>query len=130
VRFSPRGESIAIEDHVPTGDDGRVVILDRNGNIKVASSFFITVQGLAWSPDEKEVWFTASKEGSSRALYAMNLSGKERLVLRVPGVLTLQDLTRSGRALLTIESDNLISEFLAYTMAIKMNETSHGLTGA
>ena len=36
----------------------------------------------------------------------MNLSGKERLVLRVPGVLTLQDLTRSGRALLTIESDN------------------------
>ncbi len=94
VRFSPRGDLIAIEDHVPTGDDGRVVILDRNGNIKVASSFFITVQGLAWSPDEKEVWFTASKEGSSRALYAMNLSGKERLVLRVPGVLTLQDLTR------------------------------------
>ena len=27
-------------------------------------------------------------------------------MLRVPGVLTLQDLTRSGRALLTIESDN------------------------
>ena len=106
VRFSPRGDLIAIADHVPTGDDGRVVILDRNGNIKVSSSFFITVQGLAWSPDEKEVWFTASKEGSSRALYAMNLSGKERLVLRVPGVLTLQDLTRSGRALLTIESDN------------------------
>src|SRR6202451_1006704 len=106
VRFSPRGDLIAIEDHVPTGDDGRVVILDRNGNIKVVSSFFITVQGLAWSPDQKEVWFTASKEGSSRALYAMNLSGKERLVLRVPGVLTLQDLTRTGRALLTIESDN------------------------
>ena len=39
VRFSPRGDLIAIEDHVPTGDDGRVVILDRNGNIKVASSF-------------------------------------------------------------------------------------------
>jgi len=106
VRFSPRGDLIAMEDHVPNGDDGRVVILDRNGNIKVASSFFITVQGLAWSPDGKEVWFTASKEGASRALYAMNLSGKERLVLRVPGVLTLQDLTRSGRALLTVESDH------------------------
>ena len=106
VRFSPRGDLIAIEDHVPTGDDGRVVVLDRNGKTKVASSFFITVQGLAWSADEKEVWFTASKEGSSRALYAMNLSGKERLVLRVPGVLTLQDVTRNGRALLTIESDN------------------------
>jgi len=106
VRFSPRGDLIAVEDHVPNGDDGRVIILDRNGNIKVASSFFITVQGLAWSPDGKEVWFTASKEGASRALYAINLSGKERLVLRVPGVLTLQDLTRNGRALLTVESDH------------------------
>lgn len=106
VRFSPHGDLIAIADHVPTGDDGRIVVLDRNGNIKVASSFFITVQGLAWTPDQKEVWFTASKEGSSRALYAMNLSGKERLVLRVPGVLTVQDITRNGRALLTIESDH------------------------
>jgi eukaryotic-like serine/threonine-protein kinase len=106
VRFSPRGNLIAIADHVPNGDDGRVVVIDRNGNIKVASSFFITVQGVAWSPDEKEVWFTASKEGSSRALYAMNLSGKERLVLRVPGVLTVQDITKNGRALLTVESDH------------------------
>ena len=106
ARFSPRGDLIAIEDHIPTGDDGRVVVLDRNGNIKVASSFFITVQGLAWSPDEKEVWFTASKEGSSRALYAMNLAGKERLLMRVPGVLTVQDVTRNGRALLTVESDH------------------------
>jgi serine/threonine protein kinase len=106
VRFSPRGGLIAIADHVPHGDDGRVVILDRDGNIKLASSFFITVQGLAWSPDQKEVWFTASKEGSSRALYAMNLSGKERLVLRVPGVLTVQDIARNGRALLTVESDH------------------------
>ena len=106
VRFSPHGDLIAIADHVPNGDDGRVVILDRNGVVKVASSFFITVQGLAWSPDQQEVWFTASKEGSSRALYAMTLSGKERLVLRVPGVLTVQDITRNGRALLTVESDH------------------------
>jgi len=106
VRFSPRGDLMAIADHVPNGDDGRVVVLDRSGNIKVASSFFITVQGLAWSPDEREVWFTASKEGSSRALYAMNLAGKERLLMRVPGALTVQDVTRNGRALLTIESDH------------------------
>ena len=106
VRFSPRGDLIAIEDHVPTGDDGRVVILDR-GNIKVASSFFITVQGLAWSlGSERGLVLPLQKKRSSRALYAMNLSGKERLVMRVPGVLTLQDLTRSGRALLTVESDH------------------------
>jgi Tol biopolymer transport system component len=104
VRFSPRGDLIAVADHVPNGDDGRIVVLDREGKAKVTSSFYVTVQGLAWSPDGTEVWFTASKEGASRALYAMDLSGKERLVLRVPGVLTLHDVTRSGRVLLTIEN--------------------------
>src|SRR5581483_4436689 len=86
-------------------DDGRVVIVDREGKVKAFSSFYVTVQGLAWTPNGKEVWFTASKEGASRALYAMDLSGKERLVLRVPGVLTLHDITRHARTLLTVESD-------------------------
>src|SRR5581483_9837612 len=105
IRFSPHGDLIALADHVPTGDDGRVVIVDREGKVKISSSFYVTVQGLAWTPNGREVWFTASKEGASRALYAMDLSGKERLVLRVPGVLTLHDITRNGRTLLTVESD-------------------------
>ncbi len=104
VRFSPRGDLIAFADHVQTGDDGRVVITDRQGNIKKTSSFFITVQGLAWSRDGKEVWFTASREGAARAIYALDLSGKERVILRVPGTLTLQDITREGRVLLTIDN--------------------------
>jgi serine/threonine protein kinase/Tol biopolymer transport system component len=104
LRFSPRGDLLAFADHVQTGDDGRVVVIDREGNRKVTSSFYTTVQGLAWSADGTEVWFTASHEGAARAVYAMNLSGKERLVLRVPGTLTLQDITRSGRVLLTVEN--------------------------
>lgn len=105
LRFSPNGDLIALADHVPTGDDGRVVVVDREGKVKASSSFYVTVQGLAWTPNGQEVWFTASKEGAARALYAMNLSGKERLVLRVPGVLTLQDITRNGGVLLTVEND-------------------------
>jgi len=104
VRVSPRGDLIAFADHVQTGDDGRVVVIDRRGKIRVTSGFYITVQGVAWSADSSEVWFTASSEGAARALYAMNLSGKERLVMRVPGTLTLQDVTRNGRVLLTVEN--------------------------
>jgi Tol biopolymer transport system component len=104
VRFSPKGDLIAFEDHVPTGDDGRVVITDRNGRVKATSSFYITTQGLAWSADGKEVWFTASREGASRAIHAIDLNGKERLVLRVPGTLTMQDITRGGRVLLTLDN--------------------------
>jgi eukaryotic-like serine/threonine-protein kinase len=104
VRFSPKGDLLAFEDHVETGDDGRVVVIDREGRVKATSGFFITTQGLAWSRDGKEVWFTASREGAARAIYAMDLSGKERLVLRVPGTLTLQDITRDGRVLLTVDN--------------------------
>ena len=104
LRFSPKGDLLAFQDHVQTGDDGRVVIIDRQGKVKVTSSFFTTDQGLAWSRDGKEVWFTASHEGAARAIYALDVSGKERLILRVPGTLTLHDITRDGRVLLTVDN--------------------------
>jgi eukaryotic-like serine/threonine-protein kinase len=104
LRFSPKGDLLAFQDHVQTGDDGRVVIIDRQGKVKATSSFFTTTQGLAWSRDGKEVWFTASHEGAARGVYALDLSGKERLILRVPGTLTLQDVTRDGRVLLTVDN--------------------------
>jgi len=43
------------------------------------------------------VWFTATKVGIDRALYAVSLSGRECLVARVPADLTLQDIWRDGR---------------------------------
>ena len=61
---------------------------------------FLLVEGLAWAHNGREVWFTASPGGAARALYALDLSGKERLVLRVPGTLTVHDISRDGRVLL------------------------------
>ena len=101
VRLSRGGDLIAFADHVPTGDDGRVVVTDRDGKIKVTSSFCTSVEGLAWSSDGKEVWYTASPGGSARAIYALSMSGRERLVMRVPATLSLQDITHDGRVLIT-----------------------------
>jgi hypothetical protein len=89
VRFSPSGEFLAIADHVAGGDDGRIVIVDTHGNRKASSSFYTSVAGLAWSPNGKEVWFPAVPGGSARSIYALDLSGKERLIYRAPGGLTL-----------------------------------------
>ena len=111
IRFSPRGDLLAFADHLPTGDDGRVVIADRDGKSKAISSFYTTVEGLAWTADGKEVWFAASPSGAARAIYAMDLSGHERVVLHVPGTLTLQDISRSGRVLLT--EDNAEYQMMA-----------------
>lgn len=101
VRISPRGDLIAIEDHVAGGDDGRVVIIDTHGNHKANSTFYGSVEGLAWTPNGKEVWFSAVPQGSSRSIYGMDLAGKERLIYRAPGGLTIHDISKTGLVLLT-----------------------------
>jgi eukaryotic-like serine/threonine-protein kinase len=103
VRFSPKGEFLAIADHVIGGDDGRVIIIDQHGNHKASSSFYSSVEGLAWSPNGKEVWFSAVPGGSARSIYALDFSGKERLIYRSPGGLTVHDISRTGQVLLTAD---------------------------
>jgi WD40 repeat protein len=103
VRFSPNGALLAIGDHVPGGDDGRVVIVDAQGNSKASSSYYSSVEGLAWAPSGKEVWFSAVPAGSARSIYALDLSGKERLIYRAPGGLTIHDISRTGLVLLTFD---------------------------
>jgi eukaryotic-like serine/threonine-protein kinase len=103
VRFSPNGEFLAFADHINGGDDGRIVITDAHGNRKASSSFYTSVQGVAWTPNGKEVWFSAVPGGAARAIYALDLSGKERLIYRAPGGLTLHDISRAGLVLLTAD---------------------------
>jgi eukaryotic-like serine/threonine-protein kinase len=59
------------------------------------------VEGLAWSPHGDEIFFSSAKVGNGRFLNAVSLSGKERLLAREPGTLTLQDVGRDGKVLLT-----------------------------
>jgi len=113
VRFSPSGEFLAIADHVPNGDDGRVVIVDARGNRKASSSFYSSVEGLAWSPNGKEVWFSAVPGGAARSIYALDLSGKERLIYRAPGGLTVQDISRNGLVLLSADKTRMGISVLA-----------------
>ncbi len=100
-RVSPKGDMIAFLDHPTQGDDaGSVAMVDLKGNKKVLAGEWFTVQGLAWSPDGNEIWFTASKTGTDRTLYAVTLDSKERMVLRLPGALMLLDIAKDGRVLL------------------------------
>ncbi len=100
-RISPKGDLIAIADHPIQGDDGgTVAIIDLKGNKKVLTKDWYTLQGLAWSPSGDEIWFTASRSGIDRSLYAVTPSGKDRLVARMPGTLMLLDIYKDGRILL------------------------------
>jgi Tol biopolymer transport system component len=100
-RISPKGNLIAFLDHPLQGDDsGSLAVVDLEGHRKTLSSEWFTIQGLAWSPDGSEIWFTASKSGTDRTLYATTLDGKERIIARLPGALMLLDIAKDGRVLL------------------------------
>jgi serine/threonine protein kinase/Tol biopolymer transport system component len=104
-RISPKGDQIAFFDHSLEGDDsGSVAVVDLAGAKRTLSAGASSTQGLAWSPNGKEVWFTAAQVGNARGLYAVTLSGQERLLERVPGILTLQDVSRDGCLLLVREN--------------------------
>ncbi len=105
ARVSPDGARIAIFDHPARGDNGgTVAVLDGAGKKKTISELFASSGGLAWAPNGKEVWFTATPVGANQALYATNLSGKTRTLARVTGSLRLHDVSRDGRALVTHDS--------------------------
>ncbi|HUC30136.1 MAG TPA: protein kinase [Candidatus Acidoferrum sp.] len=106
IRIGPRGDVIALIDHPQLGDDGgAVAVVDKAGKKTTLSTGWDSIQGLAWSPGGDEIWFTATRTGGDRSLYAVDLSGKTRLLARVPGELTLLDVGRDSSVLLTRGND-------------------------
>jgi Tol biopolymer transport system component/predicted Ser/Thr protein kinase len=106
LRVSPKADTIAFIDHPQLGDDGgAVAIVDMAGKKTTLSNGWDSIQGIAWSPAGDEIWFTATRTGGDRSLYAVNLSGTIRLLARVPGELTLLDVDRDGNVLLTRGND-------------------------
>jgi serine/threonine protein kinase/Tol biopolymer transport system component len=105
-RISRKGDMIAFIDHSIPGDSiGSVALVDLNGKKRTLSqNYGGGAVGLAWSPSGDEVWVTATVIGIDRSVFAVPLSGKERLVARVPADLTLQDVLPNGRALLARDS--------------------------
>ena len=101
VCFSPAGDKIAFIDHALFGDDrGTVEVVDLQGNRKVLTREFSTVQGLAWAPKGNEIWFTAAVNSEPSSLRAVSLEGKERMLLSSPAKLKLQDVSKDGSVLL------------------------------
>jgi serine/threonine protein kinase len=97
-RFSPAGDRIAFIAN------NRVYLTDPSGKELAASSeregeVPWSVRSVAWSPSGGEVWFTVVEHAVS-TLRALNAAGRERVLLRLPRNVTLEDTSRDGRILL------------------------------
>jgi serine/threonine protein kinase/Tol biopolymer transport system component len=103
VRVSPRGDLVAFTNHPVAGDNrGDVEVVDLSGKKRTLSSGWSDIRGLSWAPDGSEVWFTATREGIELNLWGVSTDGRERLVYRAPGNMTIQDSRPDGRVLLVV----------------------------
>jgi eukaryotic-like serine/threonine-protein kinase len=107
-RVSPDGTHVAFLDHPLFGDDrGSVALVDRAGTVKKLTGEYSSAQGLAWLPSGREIWFTASDQGSARALLAVTPAGQTRVVTRAPANLHLGDVSADGSVLLWDENSRI-----------------------
>ena len=107
-RISPDGSRVAFLEHPAYGDDGGFVSLASSGGKPGRlTEQWQGAQGLAWTPDGKEVWFGAGSEsrenGSRYQLWAVAPGGKSRLVYGPPADLWLHDISPTGAVLFTRE---------------------------
>jgi Tol biopolymer transport system component len=103
VRVSPSGREVAFIEHPIYGDDrGWVSLIDGTGERKQLTREFATIQGLAWSRNGKEAWFTAS-DSTERQVYGVSLGGKLREILTTPQGIRILDVAADGRVLLASE---------------------------
>jgi dipeptidyl aminopeptidase/acylaminoacyl peptidase len=105
-RVSPDGKLVAYVDLDSRSDFNRgyVAVVDRAGHMRRLTGLWETIQGIAWAPRGDEVWFTGVHRGNAKELWAVSLRGRERLLLRTPGGITLLDVSRDGRTLLSQDS--------------------------
>ncbi len=108
LRLSPQGNKIAFMDHPMQWDDGGWVdVIDLQGHVSVLTPQWDSEDGLAWSADGKEIWFTAAESGTNRTLFAVDLAAHMRTILTSPGGMTLQDIAPDGRVLVSFDAERL-----------------------
>lgn len=104
ARVSPDGRHIAFLDHPVYGDNrGTVAVVQPGGQMATLTPEWPSEEGLAWSPDGREIWFTASRGGGDYALHGVDLRGHVRVIFSAPVHVVLHDTRRDGQVLLTQE---------------------------
>ena len=100
VRISRDGAWIAFFERESSGVS-LVAVRVSDGSRRVLSEGWFTAEGLAWTPDGREIWFTPQKQvrDTSPPMLAVTLAGVRREVFRGPGQLRLHDIGRDGRVL-------------------------------
>ena len=107
LRISPDGERVAFCEY-DQGSRVGITTVDRAGkrqHLGIVSSQIAMAESarLFWSSDGKEIWFRSLDWNDPGTIYGLSLTGKRRIVARMPGQINLEDLSRTGQALITTD---------------------------
>jgi eukaryotic-like serine/threonine-protein kinase len=109
-RISSDGGSVAFLEHPFYGNDAGYVAVARSGaaGAERLTALQSGLDGLSWSPDGKEIWFTGNVEsaetkdnGTRYSLWAVRPGRKPRSVYVPPMNLRIHDVSRKGTILLS-----------------------------
>ncbi len=104
LRLDPSGTRIAFFLHpFPNDTQGRVAVLEKDGSMRELGDLFLDLNGLAWAPGGREIWFSGASQQGPFEIAAIDLEGRGRLLFQGPGRVVLHDVARDGRALVTVD---------------------------
>jgi Tol biopolymer transport system component len=106
-RVSSDGKLVAFFDFDVEVGDYALCVIGPNHPKQVLSRGWRAIGALNWSSDDREVWFSGGQPGADPALYAVTLSGAQRLVTQTGGMIVMQDVARDGRVLLSTVNSRL-----------------------
>jgi hypothetical protein len=83
-RIARNDGGVAFIAHPVKGDDrGTVDFVDLSGKVSTLTADLPSVTGLAWSPDDREIWYSAWHPGEGYSINAVTTAGRQRLVFRL-----------------------------------------------
>ena len=98
LRVAPGGDRLALI--VVGGGTAEILVLDRSATT-IASSSWTDAGNLAWSPNGREIWFSATRGYTSQVLWAMTMAAETRVLVPMdPEPHVLEDVSRDGRMLI------------------------------
>jgi eukaryotic-like serine/threonine-protein kinase len=115
MRVSPDGQHVAYFHHPENDDDrGEVMLVDRGGKQTALSTGWESLEGLAWSPSGKEVWFSAASSGEEYCIRAASLSGQTRTIYCGTSPTMIHDALPNGKSLVSSEDTRMSMQLVLH----------------
>jgi eukaryotic-like serine/threonine-protein kinase len=102
LRFSPKGDRIAFVEG--SGPRSLMVIDVASGRKSTLVKAWLLVDSLAWHPSRNEIWFDGVDPSFRVAIYAVEGSGRVRMLANGPDLVVVHDISRDGNVLLERET--------------------------